>query len=199
MHDGDAVWWDNHPWEITTAEAVIGQFPEPFLHGPDSKRLPVRIECADPNGPACRTVQDRLVAIGVPASRARLAAQLETAWREQRPIPQISATHPALTVGDAYAIQQRVVAGRLTDGARVVGWKIGLTSLAMQQQLGVDQPDYGPILDGWLVPNGGTVDASALIASEPTCSQMPSSLASARSSASGAEFSSVSIAASRPL
>ena len=67
-------------------------------------------------------------------------------------------------MADAYAIQQRVVAGRLTDGARIVGWKIGLTSLAMQQQLGVDQPDYGPILDGWLVPSGGSVDASALIA-----------------------------------
>jgi len=93
-----------------------------------------------------------------------VAAQLETAWRERRSIPQISATHPALTVADAYAIQQRVVAGRLADGARIVGWKIGLTSLAMQRQLGVDQPDYGPILDGWLVPNGGTVDASALIA-----------------------------------
>ena len=91
-----------------------------------------------------------------PAVLDTVAAQLETAWQEQRPIPQISATHPALTVADAYAIQQRVVAGRLTDGARIVGWKIGLTSLAMQQQLGVDQPDYGPILDGWLVPNGGS-------------------------------------------
>ena len=99
-----------------------------------------------------------------PALLDSVAGQLETAWRERRPIPQISATHPALTVADAYAIQQRIVAGRLTDGARIVGWKIGLTSVAMQQQLGVDQPDYGPILDGWLVPNGGSVDASALIA-----------------------------------
>lgn len=77
VHDGDSVWWDNHPWETTTAEAVVGQFPEPFVHGPESKRLPVRIECADPQGSACRTVQDRLVDAGVPASRSRLAAQLE--------------------------------------------------------------------------------------------------------------------------
>lgn len=93
-----------------------------------------------------------------------VAAQLEQASRDRRPIAQISATHPHLTVADAYAIQQRVVAGRLAGGARIVGWKIGLTSLAMQQQLGVDQPDYGPILDGWLVPNGGTVEAAELIA-----------------------------------
>jgi hypothetical protein len=74
---GDAVWWDNHPWETSTVDAVVGQYPEPFRHGPDGKRLPVRVECADPNGPDCRKVQNSLVAENVPASRARLAAQLE--------------------------------------------------------------------------------------------------------------------------
>lgn len=54
--------------------------------------------------------------------------------------------------------------GRLADGARIVGWKIGLTSLAMQQQLAGDQPDFGPILDRWLVPNGSTVSTAELIA-----------------------------------
>ncbi len=93
-----------------------------------------------------------------------IAGALDGAWSDRRPIAQHSATHPQLDVTDAYAIQQRVVAGRIAEGARIVGWKIGLTSLAMQQQLGVDQPDYGPILDGWLVPNGGTVEAAALIA-----------------------------------
>lgn len=77
LQDGDSVWWDNHSWQITTAEAVVGQFPEPFLHGPRSKRLPVRVECSAPSGPACRTVQQRLIAQDVPAFRARLAAQLE--------------------------------------------------------------------------------------------------------------------------
>ena len=75
-----------------------------------------------------------------------VAAQLDGAWRDRRPIPQISATHPALDVTDAYAIQQRVVAARIGAGETIVGWKLGLTSRAMQQQLGVDQPDYGPIL-----------------------------------------------------
>jgi len=103
----------------------------------------------------------------VSASEALLdsiAAELETAARDRRPIPQISAAHPGLTPADAYAIQQRIVAGRLADGARIVGWKIGLTSLAMQQQLGVDQPDYGPILDRWLVPSGDIVATADLIA-----------------------------------
>lgn len=93
-----------------------------------------------------------------------VAALLAGAWRDRRPIPQLSATYPDLTPADAYAIQQRVVAGHLADGAEIVGWKIGLTSLAMQRQLGVDQPDYGPILDGWMVPSGGSVATSELIA-----------------------------------
>ena len=93
-----------------------------------------------------------------------IATDLAAAWRDRRPIAQLSATHPSLTPVDAYAIQQRVVAGHLADGARIVGWKVGLTSLAMQRQLGVDQPDYGPILDRWLVPDGGTVSAADLIA-----------------------------------
>ena len=74
---GDSVWWDNHAWETSTVDAVIGQYPEPFRHGLDGKRLPVRVECVDPGGADCRKVQASLVAAGVPASRARVAAQLE--------------------------------------------------------------------------------------------------------------------------
>ena len=63
----------------------------------------------------------------------------------------------------AYAIQQRVVARRVAAGESIVGWKVGLTSAAMQPQLGVDQPDYAPILSGQLIASGSTVERADLI------------------------------------
>jgi hypothetical protein len=73
LHDGDHVWWDRHDWGATmTVPAVVGAFPEPFLHGTEGKRLPVRIECLDPASPACDRVAHQLTAIGIPAGRGGL-------------------------------------------------------------------------------------------------------------------------------
>ncbi len=69
VHAGDRIWWDLHDWSQTeTVPAVVGSFPEPFLHGTEGKRLPVRVECAEVQGSACRTVTTRLRALGVPAA-----------------------------------------------------------------------------------------------------------------------------------
>jgi hypothetical protein len=69
VHAGDRIWWDLHDWSQTEdVPAVVGSFPEPFLHGVDGKRLPVRVECAEVQGSACRTVSTRLRALGVPAA-----------------------------------------------------------------------------------------------------------------------------------
>jgi 2-keto-4-pentenoate hydratase len=58
----------------------------------------------------------------------------------------------ALTLEDAYEIQLLQVREWLSAGARIKGHKVGLTSAAMQRQMGVDQPDYGHLLDSmfWL-------------------------------------------------
>jgi hypothetical protein len=69
VHAGDRIWWDLHDWSQTEdVPAVVGSFPEPFLHGTGGKRLPVRVECAEVQGAACRTVSRRLRALGVPAA-----------------------------------------------------------------------------------------------------------------------------------
>ncbi len=98
------------------------------------------------------------------ATAEQLAGRLREATLTRTALPPLTAERPDLTPADAYAIQQRVVAPRLDAGETVVGWKLGLTSKAMQQQLGVDQPDYGPILSGYLVVRGGVLRADVLIA-----------------------------------
>ena len=92
-----------------------------------------------------------------------VAAQLIEARRTARPVAPLTTTLPGLTAADAYEIQRRIVGRHVAGGETIVGWKLGLTSAAMQAQLGVDQPDYGAILSGSVVPDGGTVDASRLI------------------------------------
>ncbi len=98
------------------------------------------------------------------ATAVALGERLHTAWQTRTPIPPLTAEYPDLSPADAYAIQQVVVARRLAAGERIVGWKVGLTSKAMQDQLGVDQPDYGPILSGYLVAEGAAIEAASLIA-----------------------------------
>jgi hypothetical protein len=71
VHPGDHIWWDRHDWSQTDdVPAVVGSFPEPFLNGLGGKRLPVRVDCAEVSGEACRTVTAGLRALGVPAAVA---------------------------------------------------------------------------------------------------------------------------------
>jgi 2-oxo-3-hexenedioate decarboxylase/2-keto-4-pentenoate hydratase len=95
------------------------------------------------------------------ADLGRLLFEAEAA---RRPIDQVSLGRPWVGEAEAYRIQQELVRRHLAAGHRIVGWKVGLTSEAMQRQLGVDQPDYGPILSGFLVEDGGSIAADALIA-----------------------------------
>lgn len=76
-----------------------------------------------------------------------LAADLAQAERSREPITPLTAAYPDIDVVDAYEIQLINIRQRVAEGARVVGHKVGLSSLAMQQMMGVDEPDYGHLLD----------------------------------------------------
>jgi len=93
----------------------------------------------------------------------RLAGRLFEAERGRTMIDALTAEHPAMTAADAYAVQEAIVRRRIEAGERIVGWKLGLTSRAMQDQLGVGQPDYGPILSGYLIPEGRPIPIAELI------------------------------------
>ncbi|WP_454194805.1 2-keto-4-pentenoate hydratase [Nocardia sp. Marseille-Q1738] len=78
--------------------------------------------------------------------RTELADELERAERERVAIDPLIARHPDIDVVDAYEIQLINIRRRLDGGARIVGHKVGLSSKAMQQMMGVDEPDYGHLL-----------------------------------------------------
>jgi 2-keto-4-pentenoate hydratase len=79
--------------------------------------------------------------------RDELAADLAQAERSREPIAPLTSAHPDIDVVDAYEIQLINIRQRVAEGARVLGHKVGLSSLAMQQMMGVDEPDYGHLLD----------------------------------------------------
>jgi 2-keto-4-pentenoate hydratase len=93
----------------------------------------------------------------------RLAASLREAERTRSAIDPIAKALSDPSVANAYRVQRTNTDLRVQAGHRVVGRKIGLTSAAVQRQLGVDQPDFGVLFDDMEVADGGSIDLGALI------------------------------------
>ncbi|MBT2505895.1 fumarylacetoacetate hydrolase family protein [Streptomyces sp. ISL-98] len=85
---------------------------------------------------------------------ARLARELSDAARTRVPVPLLSERFPDLTLSDAYRIQRINMERRVSAGGRVIGHKIGLTSAAMQEQMGIHEPDSGFVFDSMASPSG---------------------------------------------
>lgn len=98
-----------------------------------------------------------------PEDLAQIAASLRRAEADRCPVLPPSSTF-TLSISDAYTIQRRNTQLRLNAGERIVGRKVGLTSAAMQQQLGVDQPDFGVLFEAMVLPSGSDVALSELVA-----------------------------------
>jgi 2-keto-4-pentenoate hydratase len=74
-----------------------------------------------------------------------LAEKLDAAMRTGAPLPHFDVSESINSLADAYAIQSAWTAMRVARGEKIMGRKIGLTAKAVQEQLGVDQPDYGTL------------------------------------------------------
>lgn len=91
------------------------------------------------------------------------AERLLDAARTRVPCAPVRDLLPDASATTAYAVQSMLTRHRSDRGGRIVGRKIGLTSSAVQQQLGVDQPDFGVLFDDMAVPAGTAVDTAQLL------------------------------------
>jgi 2-keto-4-pentenoate hydratase len=92
-----------------------------------------------------------------------LVAALYAARQTGVPIEPLTDAYPDMSMTDAYRVQSELVARLLADGDRVVGYKLGLTSEPMQRMLGIDSPDFAPVLFSHVHADGSDIAAAAFI------------------------------------
>lgn len=98
-----------------------------------------------------------------PEDHARAAADLLLAEVTRSQIGLLTKRYPDMGMDDAYQVQNAIYRAKLDAGRKVIGWKIGLTSKAMQYALNIDIPDSGILFDDMLFENGATVPAGRFI------------------------------------
>lgn len=82
---------------------------------------------------------------------------LQSAWSNKEGVKPLTVIDSGLSIDEAYYVQLHTIQANLDSGERITGKKIGLTSKAMQEMLGVDEPDYGHLTDKMEAENGGTI------------------------------------------
>lgn len=97
------------------------------------------------------------------AEISQAAQALFAAEKSQKQIGLLTRAHPEMTMDDAYAVQKALVALKIADGRRVTGWKIGLTSKAMQLALNINIPDSGVLLNTMAFDTAETVPKDRFI------------------------------------
>lgn len=93
----------------------------------------------------------------------QLGDELYDALVNCRVVDPLTTRHPEITIEDAYGIQQRLNARRVAAGETIIGKKIGVTSKAVMNMLGVYQPDFGLLTDGMVYNEGQAIPANTLI------------------------------------
>lgn len=91
------------------------------------------------------------------ADRQKAASDLLAAEEARKPMVQLHKTWSDITLEDAYAIQDILIRRKVAKGAKIIGYKIGLTSKAMQASSQIDEPDYGHLLDSMMIADGAKI------------------------------------------
>lgn len=98
-----------------------------------------------------------------PQEHENAASDLLQAEQTGKQIGLLSLKYPEMGMDDAYEIQNALYRAKLEHGRKVIGWKIGLTSKAMQYALNIDIPDSGILFDDMLFEHGSTVPKNRFI------------------------------------
>jgi len=93
----------------------------------------------------------------------QLGTELYQALVDAKTVRPLTERHPDISIEDAYQIQKQLMKLRLAAGERVIGKKIGVTSKAVMNMLGVYQPDFGYLTDGMVYNEGQAIPMSRLI------------------------------------
>jgi 2-oxo-hept-3-ene-1,7-dioate hydratase len=92
-----------------------------------------------------------------------IAQGLDEAERSRTPIRQLTQAHPGIDIQDGYRVQRAWTAIKAARGLKVAGHKIGLTSRAMQQAVGITEPDYGVLFDDMFYEDGARIPYTRFI------------------------------------
>lgn len=93
----------------------------------------------------------------------QLGDELYQALTNRTVVDPLTSRHPELDIDHAYLVQQRMIGRRVEAGERIIGKKIGVTSRAVMNMLGVYRPDFGYMLDGMIYNEGESIDMATLI------------------------------------
>ncbi len=94
------------------------------------------------------------------ATRSKIVDELFDVYETRKPLRRLTGTYPGLTVEDSYLVQEEFVRRKVDAGAKVKGYKVGLTSKPMQEMAGSSEPDFSAITDDMFLPEATPIDAS---------------------------------------
>jgi 2-oxo-hept-3-ene-1,7-dioate hydratase len=94
------------------------------------------------------------------AQITKAAEAIHAAEKDRRQTRAVTLEHPDMSLDDAYRVQAQWMALKQAEGREIRGYKIGLTSRAMQMTMHIDEPDYGTLLDDMFFDNGAVIEAA---------------------------------------